>query len=102
MWALRAGVYWCTIHKNIHLAQPRHIAVHVFGRTPMLFTKPPAQEGAVHIIAHPEEKNAIFDPSKWTGGLTGTKKTFPHTFLCDGISLIRVEGVGKTHRFEWR
>ena len=48
----------------------------VLGRTPMLFTKPPAQKGAVHKIARPE-KVAIFDPSKRTGGLTGTKKSLP-------------------------
>ena len=61
IWALCAGLYWCTIHKNIHLAQPRPIAVHGFGRTPMLLTKPLTQKGAVHKIARPE-KSGDFPP----------------------------------------
>ena len=67
LWALYAGVYWWTIHKNIHLAQPRTIAVHVFGRTHMLFTKTPAQKGAVHKIARPEprQKLSLICFSRW-------------------------------------
>ena len=63
----------------MHLAQPHLKAVHVLGHTPMLFTKPPAQKGAVHKIARPEKKWRFSTPSKWTGGLTGTKKkAFPY------------------------
>ena len=62
LWALCACVRWCTIHKNIHLAQPRPIAVHVFGRTPMLFTKPPAQKGAVQ-VSHVQKEKLRFSTS---------------------------------------
>ena len=34
---------------------------------------PRAQKGAVQ-IPHVQKKSKDFDPSKWTGGLTGTKK----------------------------
>ena len=46
----------------VHLAQPHLIAVHVLDHTPMLFTKPPAQKGAVHKIARPEKKSGDFRP----------------------------------------
>ena len=60
--------------KQLHLAQPHLIAVHVRGHTPMLFTKPPAQKGAVHKIARPEKKVAIFDPLKMDGRHDGNQK----------------------------
>ena len=44
------------------------------GRTPMLFTKRPAQKGAVHKIARPEKKVAIFDPLKTDGRADGNQK----------------------------
>ena len=50
------------------------MAVHVFGRTPMLFTKTPAQKGAVHKIARPEKKVVIFDPLKMNGRADGNQK----------------------------
>jgi hypothetical protein len=40
----------------------------------MLFTKPPAQKGAVHKIARPEKKVAIFDPLKMDGRADGNQK----------------------------
>ena len=48
--------------------------MHVLGHTPMLFTKPPAQKGAVHKIAPPERKMAIFDPLKMDGRADGNQK----------------------------
>ena len=45
---------------------PTVIVVHVFGRTPMLYTKPPAQKGAVQIS--PVQKNSCdFQPLKIDG-----------------------------------
>ena len=54
------------------------MAVHVFVRTPMLFTKPPTRKGAVHKIARPEKKVAIFGPLKMDGWADGNQKNaFP-------------------------
>ena len=50
----------------------------VLGHTLMLFTKPPAQKAAVHKIARPEKKVAIFDPLKMDGRDDGDQKNaFP-------------------------
>ena len=52
--------------------------MHVFGRRPMLFTKPPAQKGAVQ-ISPVQKKVAIFDPLKIYGRADGSpKKDFPY------------------------
>ena len=73
------GVYWCTIHKNIHIAQPRPIAVDVFGRTPMLFKKPHAQKGAVQISL--VQKKMIQTSTKKVGSSINTNyiDIFLHT-----------------------
>ena len=46
------------------VAQPRPIAVHVFVRTPMMFTKPPAQKDAVQISPVRKERYDIWTSSK--------------------------------------
>ena len=79
--------------KTYTLAQLRPIAVHVFGRTPMLFTKTPSQKGAVHKIARPEKKWRFSTPFKMDGRADGNqKKSIPLT-----PCMMVLEGFTSTH-----
>ena len=53
------------------------MVVHVFGRTPIMFTKPRAQKGAVQISTVQKKQVAIFNPLKMDGRAYGNHKNFP-------------------------
>ena len=50
--------------------------MHVFGRTPMMFTKTPTQKGAVQ-ISPVQKKSCDFRPLKMDGRANGNQKSLP-------------------------